>query len=277
MPFFCLGVVRDGVRRGDRHLVGDLARPYHQGALEDAGEADGVVHLVGEVAPPGGHHVGPGFLGGVGIDLGHRVGAGEDDGLRSHAPDPLLLDGVRARLRSRDDDVGALEGLFLGVDATRVGRLADLPLAVEGGVGFHVVPALVQAALAVEHDHLLRVAAGHQDEAGRGAVGRSGAQEDDLGILELLAHHPQGVDEAGQGHARRPLGVVVPHRDVALLAEGVEHLEAVGLGDVLEVDGAEAGLQHLDEVDDLVGVVLALFVVAVDAQGHRRRRRRGTS
>ena len=89
-----------------------------------------------------------------------------------------------------------------------------------------------------------------------------------MAFLELLAHHPQRVDEAGQRHARRPLGVVVPHRDVALLAQGIEHLEAVGLGDVLEVDRAEARLQHLDEVDDLVGVVLALFVVAVDAQSH---------
>ena len=105
-------------------------------------------------------------------------------------------------------------------------------------------------------------------QPGGGAVGGAGAQEDDLGVLELLAHHPQGVDEAGQGHAGRALGVVVPHRDVALLAQGVEHLEAVGLGDVFQVDGAEAGLEHLHEIDDLVGVVLALFVVAVDAEGH---------
>ena len=74
--------------------------------------------------------------------------------------------------------------------------------------------------------------------------------------------------QAGQRHAAGALGVVVPHRDVALLAQRVEHLEAVGLGDVLEVDGAEARLDHLDEVDDLVGVVLARFVVAVDAERH---------
>ena len=37
------------------------------------------------------------------------------------------------------------------------------------------------------------------------------------------------------------------------------------------------GCDHLDEVDDLVGVVLALFVVAVDAEGHPVDARPGTS
>ena len=87
-----------------------------------------------------------------------------------------------------------------------------------------------------------------------------------LAALEFAARHPQGVDETRQGHAGRALGVIVPHRDVALLAQGVEHLEAVGLADVLEVDRADRRLEHLYEFDDLVGVVLALFVVAVDAQ-----------
>lgn len=64
------------------------------------------------------------------------------------------------------------------------------------------------------------------------------------------------------------MGVVMPDRDVAFFAQRVQHLEAVRLGYVFQVDGTEARLDHLDEVDDLVGVVLALFVVAVDAKGH---------
>ena len=73
--------------------------------------------------------------------------------------------------------------------------------------------------------------------------------------------------EAGQRDAARALGVVVPYRNLALLAQRVEHLVAVRLRDVLEVDGAEAGLHHLHEIDDLVGIVPARLVVAVDAQG----------
>ena len=155
-------------------------------------------------------------------------------------------------LRRPDDHVGSLEGLCLGVDALRVGGLADLPLAVVGGVGLDVVAALVETALGVEHDHLVRVGPVGQQQPRRGAVGGAGADEHDLRVLELLAHHLEGVQQTGQGHAGSALGIIVPHGDVALLAQGIEHLEAVGLADVLEVDGAEAGLEHLDELDDLV-------------------------
>ena len=112
--------------------------------------------------------------------------------LGAHGADPLRLDGVRARLGSGDDDVGALEGLFLGVDALRVGGLADLPLAVEGGVGLDVVAALVETALAVEDDHLVRVGPVGQEQPGGRAVGGAGAQKDDLDVLQLLADHLAG-------------------------------------------------------------------------------------
>ena len=152
-------------------------------------------------------------------------------------------------------------------DAAGVGLLADLPLAVERGVGLHVVAALVQAALACRRRPsssgsapairisraIVRVRRARRRRR-RSAPGR------------VPCPRPQGVDQPGQGHAARPLRVVVPHGDVAVLAQSVEHLEAVGLRDVLQVHGAEARLDHLHEVDDLVGVVLAVFVVAVDAE-----------
>ena len=61
--------------------------------------------------------------------------------------------------------------------------------------------------------------------------------------------------EAGERDARGALLVVVPHGDLALLAQRVEDAEALGLGDVLEVDAAEAGLHELDELDELVRVL----------------------
>ena len=78
-------------------------------------------------------------------------------------------------------DVGALEGLFLGVDALRVGGLADLPLAIVGCVGLHVVAALVQAALAVEHDHAVGIGPVGQEQPRGRAVRGAGAEQDDVG------------------------------------------------------------------------------------------------
>ena len=147
-------------------------RPHDQRPLEDAGEAQRVVHLVGEVAAAGGHDVGAGFLGRVGIDLRHRVGAGENDGLGRHLLDPGRLDRVGAGLAQGDQHVGAGHGLFDIVDAVGVGLLAELPFAVKGRVGLDVVAAQVQGAGGVEHDHLGRVAAGLDDQPGDGGVAR---------------------------------------------------------------------------------------------------------
>ncbi len=75
-----------------------------------------------------------------------------------------------------------------------------------------------------------------------------------LHVVDLAADDLERVDEPGQGHAGRALLVVVPHRDLALLAQRVEDAEALGLGDVLEVHAAESRLDELDELDELVRV-----------------------
>src|SRR5450759_3879645 len=97
--------------RGDAHLVGDGLGAHVQSAAEDAGEADRVVDLVGEVGAAGGDHGGAGLLGVPGPHLGGGVGADEDDRVGGHRLDPVLLDGVRALLAEGDAHVGALEGV----------------------------------------------------------------------------------------------------------------------------------------------------------------------
>jgi len=260
--------VRDRVGCRDRHLVGDLARPNEERPLEDARKAHRVVDLVGEVAAPRGHDVRAGFLRRVRVDLRHRVGAREDDRLARHLADPLRLHGFRARLAQRDQDVRPLQGVVDVGYAPRVGLLAQLPLPVEGRVRLHVVASLVQAALGVEEGHLLGVAARHQDQPGDRRVRRPRAVQDDPDLVDVLADDAEGVDQAGERDAARALRVVVPDGDVAFLPQGVEDLVAVRLRDVFEVDGAETRLQHLHELDDLVGIVLAGLVVAVHAQRH---------
>ena len=171
--------------------------------------------------------------------------------------DPVLLDGVRALLAERDAHVRALERILDAARAPRVvGRLAVLPL-VDPLVldGLDVRAALVQDALAVDDAALGRVGAVGEDQAADGHVGGAGADEGDLDVVDAPADHLESVDEAGERDARGALLVVVPHGDLALLAQGVEDAEALGLGDVFEVHAAQPGLHELDELDELVRVL----------------------
>ncbi|OPY93290.1 MAG: hypothetical protein A4E73_00273 [Syntrophaceae bacterium PtaU1.Bin231] len=61
----------------------------------------------------------------------------------------------------------------------------------------------------------------------------------------------------------------MPDGNFALFPQGVQDLEAVRLRDVFEVDRADARLQHLHELNDFVGVMLAFCVVAVHAKCDR--------
>jgi len=74
-------------------------------------------------------------------------------------------------------------------------------------------------------------------------------------VLEPAAGHPGGVNQAAQQYRRRPLLVVMPDRDAALRAQGVQDAETLGLGDVLQVEAAEAGLKDFYCFDELVGVL----------------------
>ena len=79
----------DGARRRDLHGAVDVRRPYVQRTAEDAGKAQDVVDLVGEVGASRGHHDGACRAGVLGVDLGRGVGAGKDDRVCGHAPHHL--------------------------------------------------------------------------------------------------------------------------------------------------------------------------------------------
>ena len=91
----------------------------------------------------------------------------------------------------------------------------------------------------------------------------AGADDRDLDLGDVLLDDLEGVDQAGHRDAGRALLVVVPDRDLALRAQLVEDPEALGLGDVLEVEAAEGRLEGPADLDDLVRV---LFVEA-DGEG----------
>lgn len=77
--------------RRERHGVGDLARAHQEGSLENAGESQRVVDLIGEVSASGGNDCGAGLMRFVWVDFRGGIGAGKDDGLRGHGADPFGL------------------------------------------------------------------------------------------------------------------------------------------------------------------------------------------
>src|SRR5207247_7791689 len=78
---FFLRDLRELLGRRDAHLVRDGPCADVQGAAENPGEAEAVVHLVREVGPAGRDDAGPGLCGLPGPDLRHGVRDHEEDGV----------------------------------------------------------------------------------------------------------------------------------------------------------------------------------------------------
>ena len=239
---------------GQLHLVVDLCGAAVERAAEDAGEAEAVVDLVGEVGAPGADDHRAGGLGFVGEDFGHGVGHGEDNRLGRHGLDHFGLecaaDGGAEENVGSFDDVGQLAFFAIGIGDPGERQF--------GGGELHVVG---ERALAVEGDDVLRP--GQRQHLADGRAGRSGAVEDDFHVGDLLAHDFERVDHgAEQDHGGAVL-VVVEHGNVADGLEPVLDLEAAGRGDVFEIDAAERGGDVFDDADDL------FRVLRLDADGDR--------
>ena len=143
--------------------------------------------------------------------------------------------------------------LLVGLD-----RMRRLPL-VEIGA------ALADHALAVAHDDVVAAHAHRLDQLGAGDRRGAGAVHHHPDVAELAPGEQAGVDQAGRGDDRGAVLVVVEHRDVHPLAQRLLDDEAVGRGDVLEVDPAEARLEQLDALDEALRVLgLHLDVDRVD-------------
>ena len=102
-------------------------------------------------------------------------------------------------------------------------------------------------------------------ELGAGDRRGAGAVHDHLDVGKLAVGEEAGVDQSRGGDDRGAVLVVVEHRDVHPLAQRLLDDEAVGRGDVLEVDPAEARLEQLDAIDEPLRVLgLHLDIDRVD-------------
>ena len=159
--------------------------------------------------------------------------------------------------RQAEEHVGAVHRLgeraLVGFD-----RMRRLPLVEVGAV-------LVDHALAVAHDDVVAAHAHRLDELGAGDRRRAGAVHHDLDVAELAIGQMAGVDQAGGGDDRGAVLVVVEDRNVHPLAQRLLDDEAVGRGNILEVDAAEARLEQFDRIDEPLRVLgLHLDVDRVD-------------
>ena len=155
---------------------------------------------------------------------------------------------------------------------TSVPSMASVERAGLGGGGMGRLPlvhalgaALVDDALGVAQDHVLRAHTHGLEQFDTGDGGRAGAVHHQLGLAQFPAGEMAGVDQAGGGDDRGAVLVVVEDRDVHQFAQTLLDDEAFRRLDVFQVDAAEAGPEEAHGVDEFVDVLGAdLEVDAVD-------------
>ena len=248
-----LGQRGQGVRGRQLHLVVDGRGPHIEGAAEDEGEAQHVVHLVGEVRAAGAHdHVRPRGHCDVVRNLRIGIGEREHDGIGSHAFQHLRTYAVSAG--ESDENVGALEGLG---ERPHLGRPREARLVLVHAVG----AARVNGALAVAHGDVLAPETQPDVVLGAGDRARPGTAEYQFHLADGFPHQLERVDERGSGDDGGSMLIVVEHRDLHGALQLLFDLEALGRLDVFEVDPAESRLQQLAGADHLFGILGGQFDV----------------
>ena len=112
---------------------------------------------------------------------------------------------------------------------------------------------------AVQHDEVLSFGPAGEEHAGRGDGGGTGAQQDDLGVGDVLALQREGVQQTGGGDDGGAVLVVVEDRDVQPFDQPLFDLEALRGLDILQVDAAEGGRDVRHGVDEGVHVLAVDF------------------
>ena len=117
-------------------------------------------------------------------------------------------------------------------DPFGVRLLAQFPLPVKSRIGFDVVPVFAERAIDIEQDHVFWTAAGRQDNARNRGIRRPRAQQHDSNLADFFIGEFQRIEQARQRHARRPLRVVMPNRNVAFFPQRIQHFVAIRLGNI---------------------------------------------
>ena len=115
--------------------------------------------------------------------------------------------------------------------------------------------ALIDHALGVAEDEILRAEAGGLEKFEPGDAGGAGAVADELDVLHVAAGQLQRIHQAGGGDDRGAVLVVMEDRDVEQFAQALLDHETFRRLDILEIDAAPAFAEQLHAIDDLVGIL----------------------
>ncbi len=262
---------------GQLHRFRDRARPDVERAAENEGETQHIVDLVGVVGATGSDD----RIATHRLDLfrsDFRVGVGErhDQWPGRHPGNHLRLENASGR--QAEEDVGALDDFTQGA---RVGLLGVAPLDL-----IHLLdPPRVDQPLDVGHPDVLDRDTEHDQQVKAGERGSAGTRGDHLHLIEFLALQEQTIEDRGSDDDRRPVLVVMKHRNLHPFAQLPLDVEALRCLDVLEVDTTKRRLQRGNDLHQTLRIpFLDLEVEDVDirefleqdrlAFHHRLRRQR---
>src|SRR5580658_939503 len=237
---------RQGAGGGQLHLVVDDSGTDVQRAAEDEGESQDVVDLIGIVGASGGHDgVGAGGHGYVVGDLRIGIRQRKDNGIVRHGQQHVRRDRVAAR--QAEEHVRAYKSVG---QSARFGIGGEALL-----IGIHAfLAAFVDDTLGVAHEDVFAAHAQVHIMLRAGDAGGARAVEDHAYVADAFAGQVQGVQQRGAGDDGGAVLIVVEDGNLHGAAAFFLDVEAFGRLDILQIDAAEGGLEHLAGADDFVGV-----------------------
>src|ERR1035437_8747007 len=235
------------VGRRELHLVVDSGCTCVECAAEDSREAKNIVHLIRIVRPAGGDNsIGP-CSNRIRIgNLRIRVCQGKDKGPRPHSTQHLPS--YASCCRKADENIGIHQSL---------GKRAEWSLSQEPSF-VRIEPFLapfIENSFRITHQNVFGKRTEEDEEPRACDRTRSCAIDNNPGAADLFTCHLQSIQQCRTGNNRCAVLIIMEHRNLQSPAQLRLNDEALGCLDVLQIDSAECGLEHLASTDDILWIV----------------------
>jgi len=122
-----------------------------------------------------------------------------------------------------------------------------------------IVAAAIDDALAIAHGQIVMRNAQALDQRSAGNGSSAGSVDDHLDIFDLPIRQQAGIDDPGSGDNRRAMLVIVEYRDIHPVAQRLLDDEAIGCGNIFQVDAAETGFHDLHGIDERIRILGVKF------------------
>ena len=124
-------------------------------------------------------------------------------------------------------------------------------------------PALIDDAFPVAHDDIIVRHAHALDQLSAGNCRSASAVANDLNVLQRLSGERARVDQPGGGNDRRAMLIIMKDRDVHPFFQCLFNDEAIGCGNIFQIDAAKGRFQQFNRVDE----ALRIFGIHFDVDG----------